>query len=211
MATESTKTPAKSITINAPAESKATTTVTPVEVVNPANPVAVSLESVPDPAPPVVVPFLKRTLTRNVLDEIPLENQVAVQVLDEPGPDKSNHQYRIRTLPVNPDDPNNLNPSDQVRREADFQDGMIPGVVDLQFQTTVTDIVDGVETVKVVTGVTNEALLAVVIDRLRGFQSGPFYSQFNESAARHCESALEDLHVRTRERIRRSVLGARIK
>ena len=47
-------------------------------------------------------------------------------------------------------------------------------------------------------GVTNEALLAIVIDRLRGFQSGPHPSSFNDCALRRCEQALDALQERAR-------------
>ena len=58
-----------------------------------------------------------------------------------------------------------------------------------------------------VNGVTQEALLAIVIDRLRSFQAGPFASPFNASALDHCSQALVDLQRRTRDRIARGVEG----
>jgi hypothetical protein len=56
-------------------------------------------------------------------------------------------------------------------------------------------------------GVTQEALLAIVIDRLRSFQDGPFKCRDNAVALTHCEEALMWLHRRTRERIARGVKG----
>lgn len=56
-------------------------------------------------------------------------------------------------------------------------------------------------------GITNEALLAVLIDRMRGFQSGPFRSDDNAMALSHLESALEKLQKRTRDRLARGVEG----
>lgn len=58
-----------------------------------------------------------------------------------------------------------------------------------------------------VNGVTNEALLAIVIDRLRSFQSGPFACRDNAVALTYCEEALMWLQRRTRERIKRGVEG----
>ena len=58
-----------------------------------------------------------------------------------------------------------------------------------------------------VNGVTQEALLAIVIDRLRSFQSGPFSCMDNAIALTHCEEALMWLQQRTRERIKRGVEG----
>lgn len=58
-----------------------------------------------------------------------------------------------------------------------------------------------------VNGLTHEALLAIVIDRLRSFQAGPFASTMNEQALRHIEQGLDHLQQRTRERIKRGVEG----
>lgn len=54
-------------------------------------------------------------------------------------------------------------------------------------------------------GVTNETLLAVVIDRLEGFQDGPFSCAENETALQYSKLALHTLHERTRERNSRGV------
>ena len=54
-------------------------------------------------------------------------------------------------------------------------------------------------------GVTNEALLAVVIDRLEGFQAGPFNCTENAVAQDHARAALNMLHARTMARIARGV------
>lgn len=58
-----------------------------------------------------------------------------------------------------------------------------------------------------VNGVTQEALLAIVIDRLRSFQAGPFSCCENAIALAHCEEALMWLQRRTRNRIKRGVEG----
>lgn len=58
-----------------------------------------------------------------------------------------------------------------------------------------------------VNGVTQEILLAVVIDRLRSFQSGPFSSRENALALTKCEEALHWLQQRTLDRMRRGVEG----
>lgn len=58
-----------------------------------------------------------------------------------------------------------------------------------------------------VNGVTQEALLAIVADRLRGFQSGPFACKANACALTHIEEAQHWLHQRTLERMRRGVEG----
>jgi hypothetical protein len=56
-------------------------------------------------------------------------------------------------------------------------------------------------------GITNESLLAVVIDRLQQFQAGPFKCRENALALTHLEEALHWLHHRTRDRISRGVEG----
>lgn len=58
-----------------------------------------------------------------------------------------------------------------------------------------------------VNGVTQEALLAVVIDRLRAFQRGPFACRENALAVTKLEEAQHWLQHRTRERMARGVEG----
>lgn len=59
-------------------------------------------------------------------------------------------------------------------------------------------------------GVSNEALLAIVADRLRAFQRGAFGSQANQAAIEDIEYALSALHSRTADRVRRGVEGQQI-
>lgn len=56
-------------------------------------------------------------------------------------------------------------------------------------------------------GVSTEALLAVAIDRLQGFQSSKFSCRENAIALTHLETALLWLQARTRTRIERGVEG----
>jgi len=58
-----------------------------------------------------------------------------------------------------------------------------------------------------VKGWTNEALLAVVLDRLEGFQAGDFPSAWNGAAIVHVKQALWELEQRTKERQERGVEG----
>lgn len=58
-----------------------------------------------------------------------------------------------------------------------------------------------------INGVTQEILLAIVIDRLRSFQTGPFSSRENALALTKCEEALHWLQQRTLDRMRRGVEG----
>lgn len=58
-----------------------------------------------------------------------------------------------------------------------------------------------------VNGITHEALLAIIEDRLKAFQAGAFKSIHNEQALHHINMALFRLKERTRERIARGVEG----
>lgn len=58
-----------------------------------------------------------------------------------------------------------------------------------------------------INGITDEALLAVVIDRLRGFQSGQYACRENALALTNLEQAMHWLHHRTRDRTVRGVEG----
>lgn len=58
-----------------------------------------------------------------------------------------------------------------------------------------------------VNGITNEALMAIVIDRLRSFQRGPFACRENALALTNLEQSMMWLHKRTLDRVRRGVEG----
>lgn len=58
-----------------------------------------------------------------------------------------------------------------------------------------------------VNGISQEALLAIVIDRLQCFQAGPYKCRENAIALTHLEDAMHWLQHRTRERMARGVEG----
>ena len=58
-----------------------------------------------------------------------------------------------------------------------------------------------------VNGISNEALLAIVEDRLKGFQGGPYACRENAIALTKIQEAMHWLHHRTREREARGVEG----
>jgi hypothetical protein len=60
-----------------------------------------------------------------------------------------------------------------------------------------------------VNGVTHEALLTVLIDRLRSYQSGQYSCRENAIALTHFEEGLMWLQRRTVNRIKRGVEGTR--
>ena len=126
-----------------------------------------------------------RTITDHVVsgDTAP---QLTIEVRDEPGQGGANHSYEITGF--NAIKHPGLEELDHVdRTKILFQNGPIK-----EFG---------------VNGVSQEALLAVVIDRLRSFQAGPFACQPNEEALEHCEQAMYYLQTRTRNRIARGVEG----
>lgn len=120
-----------------------------------------------------------RTITDHKLNG--LNEALEIVALDKPGDGGAHHHYRIQ-----------LHSSEIVRPDTaqcdiHFQNGPIP-------ETGYN-------------GLTNEALLAVVIDRLRGFQSGKFSCRENAIALTNCEEALMWLHKRTKDRQVRGVEG----
>jgi len=62
-----------------------------------------------------------------------------------------------------------------------------------------------------VNGITNEILIAMVMDRLEGFQAGPFACKDNAEALNFLQLALEWLKIRTEKRVARGVEGKNLK
>ena len=131
-----------------------------------------------------------RTITDHKLNG--LNDALTIAVLDEPGQGGANHEYQIRpdqSLWPSPVE-SNLEVSSQLTRATariSFQNGPI--------------LEAGVN------GISGEALLAVVIDRLRSFQAGPFSCRENSLALTKLEEGLMWLQKRTRDRLARGVEG----
>ena len=125
---------------------------------------------------------------RNLTDHQvhPANDKLIVQVLDEPGQGGACHSYYVDGFDIS------TNPS---ATEEDnylyilFQNGPISE--------------EGVG----VNGITHEVLLAIVADRLRSFQKGPYSCKANACALTHIEEAMHWLQQRTLERMRRGVEG----
>ena len=113
-----------------------------------------------------------------------LNDAIAVSVLDEPGSGGACHVYRL-DLTSAPDGPGITAATGHL--EIRFQNGPIHEAG--------------------VNGVSGEALMAVLLDRLRGFQSGQFACRENALALTHLETALMWLQKRTRDRTARGVEG----
>lgn len=116
--------------------------------------------------------------------------QLKIKVLDDEGAGGANHLYQIESFNTKsnascPFTSRYGSPADH--STVLFQNGPIGEVG--------------------VNGVTQEALLAIVIDRLRSFQKGQFSCRENAIALTHIEEALMWLQRRTVARIKRGVEG----
>lgn len=111
--------------------------------------------------------------------------QIRITVQDKPGPGGANHRYLITGPDFNFGGGVGVAPSWGVN--IDFQNGPIKE--------------------KGVNGVTNEVLLAIVQDRLEGFQRGPFACEENATALVAVQSALAILAARTKRREAAGVEG----
>lgn len=117
----------------------------------------------------------------------PANDTITIAVLDEPGAGGANHVYQVTGFDLS------KNPS----KLGDGPDANCQLVV---FQNG-TILENGIN------GITQEVLLAIVVDRLRSFQAGPFACKANACALTHIEEAQHWLQQRTIERMRRGVEG----
>ena len=108
-----------------------------------------------------------------------LNEALSIEVLDEPGQGNACHKYVI---------------------DQDAADGVNPIRTEIHFQI-------GPISESGVNGISNEAVLAVVEDRLLGFQSGQYACRDNAVALTKIQEAMMWLQKRTRERMARGVEG----
>lgn len=119
-------------------------------------------------------------------------NRLCVDVIamDAPQSDGANHAYRI-----------------EVYKRFDGQDlGPDQGMVahcDLPFQN------GGLKEVGP-NGITDQALLAITLDRMRGFNDGPYRCRENSIIITKLEEAMMWMEKRSNDRSRRNVEGERI-
>ena len=121
---------------------------------------------------------------REITDHIinPVNDRLRITVIDEPGAGGANHEYRIAAT-----DDGSGKPYQIAYHSISFQNGPINE--------------HGVN------GITQEVLLAIVADRLRSFQAGPFACRENALALTKIEEAQHWLQQRTLARMRRGVEG----
>ena len=130
-----------------------------------------------------------REITDHIVEGDLPQNQLRIEVTDEPGAGGANHLYHVSGFNTT------TNPS------APAYFGGFPGTgVDIIFQ-------NGPIQEAGINGITNETLLAIVIDRLRSFQAGPYPCTENRYALQKCEEALGLLKLRTQARLARGVEG----
>lgn len=114
-----------------------------------------------------------------------LNEALEIQVLDEPGQGNACHRYVVKG-----GDERKMSVAEFVHCELRFQNGPIQEAG--------------------VNGLSNEALLAIVEDRLLGFQSGAYACRENAIALTKLQEAMMWLQKRTRDRIARGVEGKSI-
>ena len=120
----------------------------------------------------------------------PANDKLQIVATDEPGAGGARHRYEITGFDTatNPSKTDAQGYSCSYSREVIlFQNGPIPE--------------------RGVNGVTQESLLAIVADRLRAFQAGPYACRENAMALTKVEEAMQWLHKRTLDRMRRNVEG----
>lgn len=107
----------------------------------------------------------------------------SVYAVDEKGCGGANHHYKV------------------VYSTIDFDDRIEKTAADIQFQCGPRNEFGSIH------GVLDTDLLEIVRDRLKGFQSGEFATEYNARALEHIEDALMWLNRRVEDRIERNVLG----
>lgn len=133
---------------------------------------------------------MPRELTGHIVN--PCNDRLKIEVLDEPGSGEACHRYDITGYSAQ------NNPG----RDVPSPHGYTPNVghTCILFQ-------QGPIAEAGTNGITHEALLAILIDRLEGFQRGPFACDANLTALCQLKAAQTALLERTRERMVRNVEG----
>lgn len=131
-----------------------------------------------------------RKLTSHKVNE--LNEAIEIEVVDVPSCGEANHEYDLLLIP-DYRDPLPDSPSDRTTRDAVLS-------TQIRFQ-------DGPIQEAGVNGISNEALLAIVEDRLQGFQRGEFSCRENAVALTKLQECIMWLHKRTRDRVARGVEG----
>lgn len=121
-----------------------------------------------------------RELTSHKINEC--NDAITISVLDEPGQGGACHEYKVSYRAIHGHDPEGFDPI-----LIHFQNGPIKEVG--------------------TNGITQEVLLAILIDRLEHFQRGPYACEENAVALQALIQAQTALHSRTKARVVRGVEG----
>lgn len=109
-----------------------------------------------------------------------LNERISIDVMDEPGSGGACHAYNIAL---------------------DKGDGPVRALLaEIRFQ-------NGPIREAGYNGLSNESLLAILIDRMEGFQSGAYATTENQIALDHMRAAQNILKFRTHQRVARGVEG----
>lgn len=127
---------------------------------------------------------MPREITTHMAND--MNKLLRIEVLDEPGPGGANHLYGITSM-----EPRDASKPPAVTLPIRFQNGGIQEAG--------------------INGVSNEALLAIVEDRLKAFQSGPYSCRENSVALTKLQECMMWLERRTRDRLGRGVEGRQAK
>lgn len=122
----------------------------------------------------------------------PANDTLTIAVTDEPGAGGACHRYRVSGM-------------DTITNPGATENGTCIPVshMDILFQ-------NGPINEFGVNGVTHEALLEIVADRLRSFQAGPYACKENACALTKIEEAQHWLQSRTLKRMNRGVEGTHV-
>jgi hypothetical protein len=132
-----------------------------------------------------------RTLTDHKLNG--LNDALDITVLDEPGSGGAHHQYQISWGQVERGPKPTIAELEAILEKGDKSVSLLPDGGVCVGNTALICFQNGPIQEAGVNGISGEALLAIVIDRLRCFQSGPYASADNASALIHAEACLADL------------------
>ena len=137
---------------------------------------------------------MSRELTTHKIT--PVSKALTITVLDERGPGGANHAYQITGM--------NYGSNSGLDNIDDEFDGDRLIVL---FQRGPMQENNAQGTPNGVNGITEQALLAMLIDRYAGFQSGPYACQENAETLHHLHCAMEAMNKRFLDREARGVQG----
>ena len=135
---------------------------------------------------------MEREITEHTIN--PENDKIKINVLDEPDQAGAYHAYLIEGFDCS------KNPSSYLFNDVDAERMDERRSLAIAFQNGPIGEVG-------INGVSHEALLAILIDRLQSFQSGSFACTENEFAIRALSNAMFWLKQRTRKRMNRNVEG----